>query len=190
METQRNNSSTKRLEITTIEENDKGNKLVQKHYGLIVSVAAKYKEQFPYISYEIGDLINEGVLVLLSKYKKYDKKKGKFSTYFTKSFKHHFAGITRKERSNMLEFVESSEQYENGINIATDQNFLPRFLNLSKKAKDFVQIALEAPAEFCAFMNEKSKHTPYQYLVKMYLKISKNELIKIRKELLDQLIDS
>jgi RNA polymerase sigma factor (sigma-70 family) len=105
---------------------------------LIRKESYRFKNQFPFISYEVEDLIQEGILKIYTAAEKYDSNKAAPSTFITRILRNHFLNITRIERG--------MKWNEDCISDSIPKNISPPKLQLlSETAQAFFRAAMELP---------------------------------------------
>lgn len=167
--------------------------------SLIQCESIEFKEHWHSIRYEIEDLINEGVLVLFKCLKLYTKEKKYFRGYLKISLRNCFKKLARKDGiTKEGERIEENETREKFFPAKGRLSFAyldrstrierPIFLNgLSRKAKMFINIALEIPDGLISWMSEKPRTTYYR-CVGYYLNMNNEEIEEIKTELEKKLL--
>ncbi|MHA1410521.1 MAG: hypothetical protein ACTSQY_09505 [Candidatus Odinarchaeia archaeon] len=169
--------------------------------SLIQGESIEFKRQWPSIRYEVEDLMQEGVLVLFRCFKLYKERKELFHGYLRNSLRNHFINITKKEGiTKEGKRIEKNESYNKRRipalfgTISPDGSRLknenrktainhPIFLNgLSKKAKLFINVALEIPDGLIDWMSN-SPRMAYHNCVGHYLNMNRKEIKEIKAEL-------
>jgi len=143
---------------------------------LIHKESYRFKNQFPFISYEVEDLIQEGILKIYTASEKYDSNKSAPSTFITKILHNHFLDITRIERKNRWN--------EDFISDSIPKNISPpRLQLLSQSAQAFFRAAMELP-EGLQLLLQPHPRCQFPEKICKYLHCPPEEIKHFKEELL------
>lgn len=113
--------------------------LALRYIYLIQSIALKYKSS----SLESDDLVQEGLLGLLSAVKSFDKSKGfSFKTYAGSCIKNKIVSAVRTAVSEKNKVLNNSVLLDNESEISADRLSEPEAVILSKEAAEHLKLAI------------------------------------------------
>ncbi len=131
--------------------------------------------------HDVDDLIQEGHIVFLRTYKKYDpESKHTFKQFFYRSLINRFSDIlakSYKEINSVTEYIETSI-----LNCPSQFSIIKEcYENLSEAAVDYLQVCTDPPKDLQHILmhSSKQKYT----LIRKYLGVSSRKEQRIRAEI-------
>jgi len=128
----------------------------------------------------VDDLVQEGCLCLLKKYKHFNKEKAKISTYIYHICLNRFKDIKKREREKAYNDmrVMLDESGKNDIDPFYSAAFKDAVTKLSKESQEIIKVIIENPSIFLKIPENKSS----RYAIKKYLELQGWSYRKIHKK--------